>query len=66
MYQQDLETLFKDFSISREPKHKKTPLDDSIDQDLKAISIDKDLIRKYQYEPIRLKILIIKEKLSFL
>ena len=64
MYQRDLETLFKDFSISREPKHKKTPLDDSIDQDLKAISIDKDLIRKYQYEPIRLKILIVKEKLS--
>ena len=46
MYQQDLETLFKDFSISREPKDKKTPLDDSIDQDLKTISIDKDLIRK--------------------
>ncbi len=64
MYQQDLETLFKDFSISKEPKHKKTPLEDSIDQDLKAISIDEDLILKYQYEPIRLKILLIKEKLS--
>ena len=64
MYNEDIDLLFNDYSISlRQPK-KDCPLHNSIETDLKKSNISKEVIDRYEFEPIRLKLLLIKEKLK--
>ena len=64
MYNRDLDLLFDDYSISfRKPK-KNCLLHKSIKKDLKQSKIPNETINRYEFEPIRLKLLLIKEKLQ--
>jgi len=63
MYIHDLDSLFQDMSISYKDSDLEGLLFKSISDDSKIINLKKSFIDRYQTEPIRLKILYIKEKL---
>ena len=65
MYNDDLNNLFNDFSISVKHPQKNCRLHKSISKDLKKSKLPKKIIARYQFEPVRIKILLIKEKLAF-
>ena len=51
MYNEDIDLLFNDYSISlRQPK-KDCPLHHSIETDLKKSNISKEVIDRYEFEP---------------
>ena len=62
-YLVDLDNLFDDLSIHVDESVDSVTLTQSIEKDLKIINIDKNIIQRYQYEPLRLKVLCIKQKL---
>ena len=62
-YLVDLDYLFDDLSIQVDESAESVALTHSIEEDINIINIDKNLIKRYQYEPLRLKILCIKQKL---
>ncbi len=65
MYNKDLNKLFNDYSISVKHPHKNCRLHKSISNDLKKSKLPKKILSRYQFEPVRIKILLIKEKLAF-
>ncbi len=64
MYDNDLNNLFNDFSISVKNPQNNCLLHRSISKDLQKSNISKEIIDRYQFEPVRLKLLLIKEKLK--
>ena len=64
MYINDLDSLFQEMSISNKDNDPKEFLSKSIFNDSKTINLEQSFIDRYQTEPIRLKILYIKEKLA--
>ena len=62
-YLVDLDNLFDDLSIHIDESIDSANLTQSIEEDLNIINIDKNIIQRYQYEPLRLKVLCIKQKL---
>ena len=64
MYNRDLDLLFDDYSISFRKPRKNCLLHKSIKKDLKQSKIPSETIIRYKFEPIRLKLLLIKEKLK--
>ena len=63
-YLVDLDNLFDDLSIHIDESIDSSNLTQSIEEDLNIINIDKNIIQRYQYEPLRLKVLCIKQKWS--
>ena len=59
----DLDYLFDDLSIHVDESVESVALDQSISEDLNIINIDKNLIKRFKYEPLRLKVLCVKQKL---
>ena len=64
MYIKDLDSLYNDYSISIRKPDNNCPLIQSIIKDLKKSKMAKELIERYEFEPLRLKLLLIKEKLQ--
>ena len=64
MYIADLDSLFQEMSISHKHTNTNGFLYKSISDDSKTINLKQNLIDRYETEPIRLKILYIKEKLT--
>ena len=64
MYNNDLNNLFNDFSISVKHPQENCRLHKSISKDLQKSKLPKEIIARYQFEPVRLKLLLIKEKLK--
>ena len=62
-YLDDLDQLFEDMSIHKNFSVDNYVLSRSIDSDLRQIKVDEELVSRYKDEPVRLKILCIKEKL---
>ena len=65
MYNNDLNNLFNDFSISVKHPQDNCQLHKSIAKDLKKSRLPKEIIARYQFEPVRIKLLLIKEKLKY-
>ena len=63
-YLNDLNILFDDLSIHVEESIDQSILSKSIKEDLHLIKLDESIITRYQYEPLRLKILCICKKLE--
>ena len=63
-YLNDLNILFDDLSIHVEESIDHSILSKSIKEDLHLIKLDESIITRYQYEPLRLKILFICKKLE--
>ena len=63
-YLNDLNILFDDLSIHVEESIDHSILSKSIKEDLHLIKLDESIITRYQYEPLRLKILCICKKLE--
>ncbi len=63
-YLNDLNILFDDLSIHVEESIDHSILSKSIKEDLHLIKLDERIINRYQYEPLRLKILCICKKLE--
>ena len=61
-YLNDLNILFDDLSIHVEESIDQSILSKSIKEDLHLIKLDESIITRYQYEPLRLKILCICKK----
>ena len=55
MYNNDLNNLFNDFSISVKHPHKNCRLHKSISKDLKKSKLPKKILSRYQFEPVRIK-----------
>ena len=64
MYIADLDSLFQEMSISNKDNDTNGSLYKSIFDDSKAINLKQTFIDRYETEPIRLKVLYIKEKLT--
>ena len=64
MYIADLDSLFQEMSISHKHTNTNGFLYKSISDDSKTINLKQNFIDRYETEPIRLKILYIKEKLT--
>ncbi|MFL3005679.1 MAG: phosphoenolpyruvate carboxylase [Candidatus Neomarinimicrobiota bacterium] len=64
MYNNDLNNLFNDFSISIKHPEENCRLVKSISKDLKKSKLPKEIRARYQFEPVRMKLLLIKEKLT--
>ena len=64
MYDKDLNNLFNDFSISVKHPQENCLLQKSISKDLQKSKLPKEIIARYRFEPVRLKLLLIKEKLK--
>ena len=63
-YFEDLDQLFDDMSIHKDfAENNNDTLSKSIELDLSKINVDEKLVYRYIDEPVRLKILCIKEKL---
>ena len=63
-YLNDLNILFDDLSIHVDDSIDDSILSKSIADDLRIIKLDENLITRYRYEPLRLKILCICRKLK--
>jgi len=63
-YLNDLNILFDDLSIHVDESIGDSILSKSIKDDLNIIKLDESIITRYQYEPLRLKILCICKKLK--
>ena len=63
-YLDDLNILFDDLSIHVADSINVSRLSKSIEQDLRTIKLDENVITRYQYEPLRLKVLCICKKLK--
>ena len=55
MYNNDLNNLFNDYSISVKYPHKNCRLHKSISKDLKKSKLPKEILSRYQFEPVRIK-----------
>ena len=64
MYNNDLNNLFNDFSISVKHPQVNCRLHKSISKDLQKSKLPKEIISRYQFEPVRIKLLLLKEKLT--
>ena len=62
-YFEDLDQLFDDMSIHKDFAEGNNTLSKSIESDLSKVNVDEKLVTRYIDEPVRLKILCIKEKL---
>lgn len=62
-YLKSLEQLYDDLSITMRGQSTIKELIQSIEKDIKALNISEKLLNQLRYEPIRIKIVCIKEKL---